>query len=128
MTSSRGRRYRRSWGRRPFFGVAGTIVLLAFVLGMPIIVAANPIDSLWLTGWYDEADGDLLVANTISPEKMIGTKVLTLGCILSDAAVVARSAQWCSREISDGAIARGPPTQSVVSRRSRSLHVVHLAR
>jgi hypothetical protein len=101
--------------------LAGTALVLAVPIG-----AANAIDSLWLAGWYDEADGDQLVANSISPEGMIGGADLTPACLLSRAEVVARRASRRSPDVSDSAIARGPPKRTVLSTRPHSFHVVHL--
>ena len=111
LCRAQGRR-RPSRGSRA--GAAGAIPFLVLLLAVPVIGAANPIDLLWSDAWYDDADADQLLTKTMSPEGLVGLAVLTLGCLLSRAAVAARTASWHQPEIPDSTGARGPPNVTSV--------------
>src|SRR5262249_46868883 len=57
---------------------ARVVLFLTLVLAVPVILFANPIDPTWKPGWYDDADADQLVLQTLSPESMVGLAVLVL--------------------------------------------------
>src|SRR5262249_57142717 len=48
----------RRRSRRPRGSAAGALLSGILLLRLPAVVAANPIDSPWLAGWYDDADAD----------------------------------------------------------------------
>lgn len=90
------------------------LVLLALVLAVPVIGAANPIDLLWCAGWYDDADADQLVAKSMSPEGGVGPTALTPVCLHPCAVLVAGAVGWTRPEVHGSIGARGPPAAAVV--------------
>ncbi len=99
---------RRSFPRhRP--GAVRAIVFLALILAIPVIVAANPVDPDWLSGWYDEADTDQLVTQTMSPESLIGVAVLLLVCFSAGARLMNGVAREYKVSASREPVSRGPP-------------------
>lgn len=94
--------------RSPRAATVRATLLLAFTLVVPIIIAANPMDSLSLAGWYDEADADQLITNTMSPGTLLA--LLTLPSLLLFAAVVTWSVLRHGRNGYNRMVARGPPS------------------
>jgi hypothetical protein len=78
-------------------------------------VAANPIDSTWRPGLCDDGDADLLVANTMSPESLIGVSVLRIFCLFASTVVVWRRAQGREAWVRVGFGTRAPPSVTVMS-------------
>jgi hypothetical protein len=83
-------------------------LLLALTLVVPIIIAANPIDSQWLTGWYDESDADQLIINAMSAGSLLSP--LTLSSLLLSGAVMTWSVSRRGRYTYSSVVARGPPS------------------
>jgi hypothetical protein len=106
-TSRRGRRARLS--SRSWYDTWGSMLLVALALGVPVIVAANPVDSTWLPGLYDDADTDQLVTQTMSPEAWIGLTVLVIVYCLSSRTIVGPNALWSRTAARGGLSARAPP-------------------
>jgi hypothetical protein len=59
------------------------ILFLVLLLVVPVIVVTSPIDTLWNTGWYDDADPDQLL--TMAAEGLTGLAVLALACLVASA-------------------------------------------
>jgi|SRR6516164_7126400 len=55
---------------RPTSEEVGAVLSLTLVLGIPVLVAANPIDPFWQPGFYDDADPDQLVTHALSAESV----------------------------------------------------------
>lgn len=64
-------------------GRARAILFLVLLLVVPVIVLTSPIDTLWNTGWYDDADPDQLL--TMAAEGLTGLAVLALACLVARA-------------------------------------------
>jgi hypothetical protein len=88
---------------------ARAILLLALVLAIPIIAAANPIDPTWQSGWYDDGDTDQLVTQTMSPESMIGLVVMAFVCFSVSARLLSEAIRHSDVCLSREPVPRGPP-------------------
>jgi hypothetical protein len=100
------------------------LLLLALILAVPVIGAANPSDLLWCAGWYDDADPDELVVKNMSPDGGLGATALTPTYLDRDDALVASTVAWPRSPVHGSVSARGPPFTTVVPTRS----TVHLPR
>lgn len=90
-------------------GAGQTGLSLMLYLIIPIIAAANPIDPIWVSGCWDEADADQVLSQTMSPEGLVGSA--TPGGVdhLGHTPIVERSMSRHTREMHHFVDARGPP-------------------
>ena len=88
---------------------------MTLVLTIPVIGAANPVDPIWLPGLYDDADTDHLVAQTMSPEAVIGLAVLVMACRRSSSTLAGPRAHGRGTVAGGELAARGPPRRAVMS-------------
>ena len=93
------------------------MVLVAFVLAIPVIVAANPVDRTWLPGFYDDADTDQLVTQTMSPEALIGLTALVIVRFFSSGTIAGLNTPWHRTAARGGLGARAPPSVAAMSMR-----------
>jgi hypothetical protein len=105
---------------------------VALALAVPLIVAANPVDPTWLPGFYDDADTDQLVTQTMSPEAWIGLTVLVIVCFLSSSTIAGLTTHGRRRVVRGWPGARPPPSVVGTSMRGsvfglRRLQCVRLA-
>jgi hypothetical protein len=101
----------------PARAVWGSVVLVALVLAVPVIVAANPVDPTWLPGFYDDADPEQLVSQALSPESWLGATIPVVLCVLSTIALAwSRRLGWRRADRTEQ-VARAPPGLPAVSTR-----------
>jgi hypothetical protein len=93
----------------PARAVWGSVALVALTLAVPGIVAANPVDQIWIPGLYDDADPDQLVSQALSPESWLGAAIPVILCILATVALAwpKRPGWW--RADRNEQVARAPP-------------------
>jgi hypothetical protein len=87
----------------------GALLLVALVLAAPVMVAANPVDQIWIPGLYDDADTDQLVTQAMSPESWLGAAIPILPCVLSSTATAWSSRSECRVADRRAPGARAPP-------------------
>ena len=88
---------------------ARAIIFLTLLLVIPLIAGMNSVDPTWIPGLYDDADGDLLITQAMSPESMIGLAALLVVCLAARAYPLSGVAPACHIPLSREPVPRGPP-------------------